>query len=165
VNIQYVHRSPKKSARALDDARLVKMVLEAAQMLCSSLNLEMGQEVTPYRTSHATNPLIVWAMKSDKNWAWLWHWGNELGNEYMHRFGKRHASHLVIQGLTFQFGHKIKDRPRPKKFHNGARHRGLGIDYSHMKNVRKAYRKYLRNRWELSSRPPKWTKRDKPKWA
>lgn len=173
MNIQHVHNDPKKCARALDDIRLRKMVLEAAQMLCTVLNLEANKQVTAYKNTHPTNPLVKWA-KRRKNWAWLWHWGNELGNEYIYRFGKRHSSHLVIQSLSFNYEDRIINPcPTPKHFHNAARHRGLGVDYTHIKDTRKAYRKYLRARWKLQGStprkngkivPPVWTKRKPPRW-
>lgn len=172
MNIQHVSNSPRRCARALDDIRLTKMVLEAAQMLCTVLNLEAGEQVTPYKNSHVHNPITKWA-QHPVNWAWLWYWGNELGEEFMYRFGRRHASHLVIQGLTFNYSKRILPNPKPKRWHNSARHQGLGIDYSHIEDTRKAYREYLLHRWRLQSKtprkngkiyPPVWTKRGPPAW-
>ncbi len=142
-------------------------------MLCTVINLEEGKQVTPYKNTHPHSPLIAWARKR-KNWAWLWHWGNELGNEYVHRFGKRHASHLVIQGLVFQHEHRMMQDPQPKRWHNSARHQGLGVDYTHLKDTAEAYRQYLNHRWRLQSItprkngkivPPVWTKRKRPSWC
>lgn len=172
MNIQQVSRSPKKCARALDDIRLRKMVLEAAQMLCTILNLEAGKQITPYKNSHVHNPITKWAM-NPVNWSWLWFWGDELGKEYTYRFDKVHSSHTVILGLLNSHGNRIIENPKPERWHNSARHVQLGIDFSHIEDTRKAYRKYLNARWKLQSItprkngkivPPVWTRRKEPSW-
>ena len=166
MNIFVTSKSPKQCARALDDLRLGKMILETAQMLCTVLNLEAGKQVTPYKNSHATNPLVLWAAERDEHWLWLWNLGEELGNEYVHRFGKKHASHLIIQGLHFRAQSKFNTTKEPKRWHNAAAHKKLGLDFKHLP-VREAYRAYLKARWKLqakSGRPPTWTNRGQPSW-
>lgn len=173
MNIQQVSRNPRKCARALDDIRLRKMVLEAAQVLCTVVNLRAGEQVTPYKNSHVHNPITQWAMKKT-HWSWLWLWGDELGKEYIHRFGKPHASHQVILDLRKTHKFMMKNDPRPKYWHNSARHKQLGIDFHHIKDTRKAYKAYLNARWHLQSItprkngkivPPVWTNRKAPKWC
>lgn len=163
MNIFVTHRSPRKCARSLDDKRLGKMVLETAQMLCTVLNLEAEGQVTPYRNSHATSVLVTWA-KKPRNWSWLWELGMELGDEYIHRFGKKHASHLVIEGLTFNWPDRCIRGAEPKSWINFAAHRKLGIDFKHLL-VRKAYRSYLNARFKTDKLPVKWTKRKRPSWV
>lgn len=171
MNIFVVSYNPKTCAQALDDLRLRKMVLETAQMLCTVLNLEAGSQVTNYRVTHAHNPLTKWA-KNETNWAWLWELGDELGNEYIHRFDSRHASHLIIQGLTFRWPDRCETELRPKWFHNAAANKSLDLDFTHLP-VREAYREYLTARWNLQATtprkngsivPPIWTRRRRPNW-
>src|SRR3546814_10298211 len=52
--------------------------------------------------------------RSDHHWLWLWNLGEALGNEYIHRFGKKHASHLIIQGLHFRAQGKFETKKQPK---------------------------------------------------
>lgn len=162
MNIFTTSYNPTKAARALDDSRLGKMILETAQMLCTVLNLEAGKQVTPYKNSHATNPLVKWAAEDDAHWKWLWDLGEALGNEYIFRQGKKHASHLIIQGLDFRAPRKMKVTRQPKRWHNAAAHKKLGLDFKHLP-VKQAYRLYLIERWRLQGEPT-WTKRGPPRW-
>lgn len=168
MNIFAPHRSPRKCARSLDDVRLRKMVLETAQILCTVLNEKAGKKVTPYSSTHKGNQLTLWA-STPRNWMWLWDLGMELGREYHYRFGKMHASFMVIQMLIEA---SPKDWPKydqwPKSWVNAARNLQLELDYTHIKDHKKAYRKYLRRRWKIdkkNGRPPKWTKRGSPSWV
>lgn len=162
MNIFAVSKNPRKCARALDDKRCSKMILETAQMLCTVLNLEAGEQVTPYKNTHQHNPLIKWASKP-KNFAWLWEWGMELGAEHTRRKGKVHKSHSVIIDLQKQWPDRCFTGSRPKRFHNSARRTDLGIDFTHLP-VHKAYKKYLNKRWPGDKRKPVWTKCEPPKW-
>lgn len=164
MNIFAPHRSPRNCAKALDDVRLRKMVLETAQILCTVLNEMAGKKVTPYSSTHKGNRLVKWA-ETPRNWIWLWDLGMELGREYHYRFGKMHASFLVIQAVIDA---APKEWPRrdywPKSWVNATTNQKLGLDYTHIKNTRKAYRKYLRKRWKLDKKPPTWTRRGAPSW-
>jgi hypothetical protein len=172
MNIHASSPNPRKCARALDDVRLRKMVLETAQMLCTVLNLRAGEQVTPYRNSHATNKLVLWASKR-RNYHWLWRYGFELGEEYHRRFGKAHASFLVIQNLVPFWGRQPPGEPR--SFCNAASSSSLGLNFLYEDNVHKAYRAYMTTRWVIDSTvpkakskkivPPKWTACHPPKWA
>lgn len=172
MNIFAVSKSPRVCSRVLDDLRLSKMILETCQILCTVLNLEAGKQVTPYRNSHATNRLIKWAAESDANWCWLWELGEGYGNEFIYRRGHKHASHLVIQGLSFRAPIKLECGDQPKQWINAASNKSLDLDFTHLP-VHRAYREYLATRWDLQSKtprkdgrivPPYWTRRESPFW-
>jgi Pyrimidine dimer DNA glycosylase len=166
MNIFAVSRHPRKCARALDDKRLNKMILETAQILCTVINEREGSQVTQYRSSHVNHPITKWAMSSDDHVRWLYDLGIAYGKEIMYRFGRKHACHLVLEGLTFRWPW-IEDAPEfmcgDVEFHNGARHKGLGLDFTHLP-VHEAYREYLKARWPNDKRKPVWTKRSPPSW-
>lgn len=164
MNIFCVSRHPRKCARALDDLRLNKMMLETAQILCTVINMEGKSQRTPYRSTHINNPIIKWAYSDPHHWSWLWHLGNAYGDEIIHRNGRRHASHLVIQGLTLNWPWLEGEPRRDIEFYNGARHRGLDIDYTYIDNTHKAYKAYLNARWDTAKRDPTWKKRGEPSW-
>jgi len=167
MNIFAVSRHPRKCARALDDKRLNKMILETAQIMCAVLNEREGSQVTPYRTSHANHPITKWAASSDDNMRWLYDLGMAYGEEIQYRFGRKHACQLVIEGLTFRWPW-LEDAPefmcKEVEFYNGARHKGLDLDFTHLP-VHEAYRQYLKVRWPGDKRKPVWTNRKKPHWA
>lgn len=172
MNIFAVSKHPRKCARALDDIRLNKMILETAQTLCTVINLEEKAKVTPYRSSHTGNALIKWAHADPHHWSWLYHLGEAYGNEIIHRTGRRHASQLVIQGLTLNWPWLADEPRRDIEFLNRASHSKLGLDFTHLP-VHEAYRDYLNARWDLQSVTPrkngkivkpKWTNRGAPSW-
>jgi len=158
VNIFATSDDPMKCAEALDDKRVVKMVLETAQLLCTVLH-QRGI-ATPYRPTHQTNKLVTWAAEPVHTY-WLLRHGFMLDAEYSHRFGKRHASGEVIDSLR---QHISRTKDQPEWYVNAARHGGLGIDFSH-RPVHAAYRAYLNVRWPGDTRAPLWTNRQPPRWC
>lgn len=164
MNIFAVSRHPRKCARALDDKRLNKMILETAQILCTVINEQADSQVTPYRSSHVNHPITEWA-HDIWHQRWLYQLGIAYGEEIIYRFGRKHACHLVIEGLTFRFPYldMFEADPRRIEFHNGARHRGLDLDFTHLP-PQKAYREYLKARWPGDKRKPVWTRRSPPSW-
>lgn len=165
MNIFVVSRDWDTCARALDDKRLNKMILETAQILCTVINLEEGAKVTPYSNTHEHNELTKWAAREIYHQRWLWQLGMAYGREITHRFGRKHSCQLVLEGLTFNWP-KLAMVPRvldEDEFYNAARHKKLGLDFTHLP-VRKAYRLYLSARWPNDKRKPVWTNREQPTW-
>lgn len=163
MNIFAISRHPRKCARALDDKRLNKMILETAQILCTVINEQSGSQVTPYRSCHVHHPITKWAYDIHHQ-RWLYALGIAYGEEIQYRFGRKHACHLVLEGLTFRWPYLTMFKPkRDIEFHNGARHRGLDLDYTHLP-VHRAYREYLKIRWPMDKRKPRWTRREEPSW-
>lgn len=167
MNIFLTSKSPKRCARDLDDKRLNKMILETAQLLCTAINTIEGEQVTPYRSSHVNHPITKWALenRSKGSLCFLYELGVAYGNEILYRRDRKHACHLVIEGLSLNWPWLL-DIPKfmyDLEFHNGARHKGLGLDFTHLP-VREAYREYLKARWPGDKRKPKWTRRKKPAW-
>jgi hypothetical protein len=163
VNVFAVSRHPWKCARALDDLRLNKMMLETAQILCTVVNLEEKAQRTPYRSSHVGNDIIKWAHANPQNWSWLYILGEAYGDEIIHRTGRRHASHLVVQGFTLNWPWLCKPPTQNIEFINRARHLGLGLDFTDLP-VHEAYKAYLNVRWDMAQRTPRWTNRNEPSW-
>lgn len=168
MNIFAISANPVRCARALDDLRLNKMILECAQLLCTAINLDADPtgktKVAAYRSSHIHNRVTQWVVKSNKHRAWVYALGIAYGEEIIYRFGRKHACHLVLEGLTFNYPYLLKYKELdPDVFLNAARHRKLGLDYTHLPTF-KAYRSYLRKRWDLANREPRWTKRGEPSW-
>lgn len=151
MNIFATYPDPKKSARVLDDKRVIKMILESAQLLCTALT-QVGVEV-PYRPTHTGHPCTVWVSKSRHNARWLWYHAMELCSEYTLRFGKVHKTQAVLEGLM-QHLHLLPDTPFTDP-PNCARRSDLGIDYTHIEDVYKSYRNYLHARLKAEFGKPR----------
>jgi hypothetical protein len=96
MNIFVLDKDPKKAAKSQVDKHIVKMPLETAQLLCSSLLLN-GVKNTPYKLTHKNHPCTIWSKSSRTNFQWLVKHGIALSEEYTSRYGKRHKSQDVIE--------------------------------------------------------------------
>ena len=60
-----------QSAKSLDNYRVVKMILESCQMLCTAINDQHGEKVTPYKNAHFNHPSTKWVRASSANFECL----------------------------------------------------------------------------------------------
>lgn len=93
MNIFYLDRDPVKAAKKHYNKHVVKMVLEAAQLLCTAHHLCGNPEDVPYKKTHINHPSAVWVRSSKANYMWCYEYMLALGTEYTKRYGK---NHLVI---------------------------------------------------------------------
>jgi hypothetical protein len=136
----------------LDDKRLVKMILETAQLLATAVNLNGGQ--CTYKTTHKNHPCSIWARAHRGNYLWLMQLFGELNKEYTFRFNKTHKSfgywHEFDSGQYFLEDSKIFDKhPNCTKF-------------KEVPDVYKAYEICMVDKWKNDKRTPKWTNRQAP---
>lgn len=96
MNIFYFNECPVKSAQDQPDKLLVKMPLETAQMLCTAHRVLDGDEESDklglYKTAYKNHPCTIWARETSGNYRWLYNHFIALGDEYTHRYGKKHLS-------------------------------------------------------------------------
>lgn len=152
VNIFVTDPCPKLSAKFLDDKRVVKMVLESAQMLSTAIT-ECGG-TAPYKTTHKNHPCNVWARKTRANYLWLLNHFIALATEYTNRYQKVHKSFNLLPQLIAGAAHIPNGGLTP--FANCAANAELGINYKHMDDIPTAYQLYLNDRWDNDKRTPTW---------
>ena len=148
MNIFATNKCPVKSAKFLDDKRVVKMVLESAQMLSTAINHYKG--VGPYKSTHMNHPCNVWVRSSRSNYMWLVGHFKALCDEYKKRYNKTHKCEQYLN-LFIDNRIVIPDNPATE-FVNCARNSGLGVDFSAIKDTCEAYKQYLFNRWSMDKR-------------
>jgi len=85
------------SAKSQDNYRVVKMILESCQMLCTTLNVQHGKQVAPYRTVHKNHPSTKWVRTSSANFEALVEHTIAMIEEYEERFKKIHKCAAVLQ--------------------------------------------------------------------
>lgn len=95
MNIFILDRDPKVAATMLCDKHVVKMIVETAQMLCTTAS-KLGHDV-PYKPTHARHPCTIWAGESLSNWTWLITHGIEMCYEYTLRYNRIHKTQAVIE--------------------------------------------------------------------
>jgi len=152
MNIFVLHTNPKIAAQMSCDKHVVKMVSESVQMLSTTMH-SVGLE-GPWKKTHANHPCTIWTRESLQNYQWLWDHANALGEEYTHRYNKKHKSHLT---LTSKIPYNI----------DGLSNKGLTPfpqampDEYKDKDIVKAYRKfYLGEKASFAT----WKNRTMPEW-
>jgi hypothetical protein len=162
MNIFVTSSDPMECAMALDNKRVVKMVLESAQMLCAAMHYYEIKNV-PYKLSHKNHPCTKWARQNRSNFKWLLAHFECLLAEYTYRTGKIHK----CEELVTQFYESLWYIPPGPltKFINCAKNNEKGYDYTQIENTYEAYQLYLNNRFKTDKLVPKWTNREKPSWV
>ena len=155
MNLFVVNTCPIQAAKELDDVRVIKIALEATQILCTVLS-QKGIAV-PYKPTHTNHPVTVWAGADDRNANWVYNHAYALCDVYELWTGKKHACIAVLD----QLNDHIPEAEEPLDFQNSARNGTL--DFSHLP-VTEAYQQYLNARYQTGKRPPKWTGRQFPSW-
>jgi hypothetical protein len=91
MNIFYLDSDPVKAAEQHYNKHVVKMVLEAAQLLCTAHHIE-GDGNVPYKKTHINHPSAVWVRSSVENYMWCYNYMLALGDEYTKRYGRNHLT-------------------------------------------------------------------------
>jgi hypothetical protein len=154
MNIFYIHRLARICAIMHVDKHVVKMILETAQILCTTHHVTNSSYKPPYKPTHKNHPCTVWARKSIGNYKWLVQLGLELCKEYTHRYKKIHKSQQYIEEMSRIIPEILPD---------------LGFTTPEMcmpdeyksKNVVDSYRQYYYfEKYHLHS----WKNREIPEW-
>lgn len=152
MNLFITDPCPMKCAQYLDDKRVVKMVLETAQMLSTAVNEAGGKG--PYKSTHVNHPCSKWVRENQSNYKWTLLHFSWLCSEYLKRYGKVHKceqyEQLFMDNLRL-FSGGVKTTPP-----NCAANKDLGISYKDMTCIYTAYRLYLNDRWDNDKREPTW---------
>lgn len=155
MNIFATYSCPYKSAKFLDNKRMVKMILESAQLLSSAIWLNGGKGF--YKLTHKNHPVTKWTAENKNNYCWVMCHFFALCERYENRYKKVHKSldhkEQIIKG---QFKIPLSTKPGIS-FVNCAENKLLGISYKHVMNPHLAYRLYLKDRWKTDKRKPEWT--------
>lgn len=145
MNIFISDPSPNKSAEYLDDKRVIKMILESAQLMSTAINLSGGEG--PYKSTHVNHPCSIWTRANSNNYAWLFLHFEALCFEYTKRYGKVHK----CASLADQLSKGILLLPKgPME---------LPPNCTTLKDepdIYKAYRDYLSLKWKNDKRTPTW---------
>ena len=92
MNIFYLHPDPNKAAAYHYDKHKVKMILEAAQMLCTAHHHYDNGDNVPYKKAHYNHPSTIWCRTNKAQYLWLYNHMLALGKEYTNRYNKTHLT-------------------------------------------------------------------------
>tara|TARA_Y100000310_G_C20306913_1_gene634384 strand:- start:88 stop:567 length:480 start_codon:yes stop_codon:yes gene_type:complete len=157
MNIFVTNTNSFLAAQDLDDKRVVKMVLETAQLLSTALRFHGVESTTLYKTTHVNHPCAIWVRQNKCNYKWTLDYFFALCTEYTIRFGKIHKSFDLYPEFVYKMD-VLPNSVNLTPFVNCARNKSLGVDYTDISDVTMAYRLYLSDRWESDKRKPTWTR-------
>lgn len=147
MNIFVTDSSTLACARMLDDKRVVKMVLETAQMLSNAAG-------GPYKPTHAKHPCTVWVGAARGNYVWTLGLFQCLILEYKFRYNKVHKCAELLS--TF--------RTIPR-FDAGPATEWANCSGFELGSVFQSYRECMNYKWLNDVRDPRWTRRGPPSWS
>lgn len=101
MNIFILDYDLKKNAEYHCDQHVNKMILEAAQMICTIAS-NHGISV-PYKATHAKHPCTIWAASRMSNYIYLCDYAYYLNEEAKRRYNRStdHKSWQVIESLDY----------------------------------------------------------------
>jgi len=141
----------ERCARYHCDRHVVKMILESAQIACTALNAKGF--ATPYRSTHAKHPCVLWAGESLDNLRWLIRLGKALNREYRYRYGSPDHASLAVLEMVSAFSFESRGLTEFAQ--------AMPDEYKVPGDPVTAYRNYYAGE-KLGF--AKWTRRRKPPW-
>jgi hypothetical protein len=174
MNLFILSLIPKECAEYMFDKHIVKIILEAVQMLCTAKQLlnpptipssEESTEQLPvklYKISHKNHPVSIWVRSSLENYLWTLDLVDAMHDEWKFRYNhpteKEHKSYVLAKYLR-------EHAPKASEFSN----RGLlpfaqamPDEFKNPDDAVAAYRRYYQS--EQKSKLTCWKKREKPDW-
>lgn len=177
MNIFASSESAVESAKALDDVRLRKMIVESAQMLCTTLRLkavsgnysELAELVAGapelYKAAYDKHPCTLWVAADWNNWGWLYQHWVALSWEYLDRFGKPHLTHSKLKSVLHT-AYEATSAFRPLGLSERSPKEFIYVGSLPPKGgVHESYRALLLHKWAADAakrRPPRWTNTTPP---
>ena len=95
MNRFIIEHSPISIAQSLCDQHIVKMPLEEAQMLCTSIwhhAPDYAEEHGLYKPVHQKHPCTLWAMENRANYVFAYCLYKAMLHEYSNRYNKTHGA-------------------------------------------------------------------------
>lgn len=99
MNIFFLSKDPVAAAEWHVDSHVVKMPLEAAQLMSTAHNVLDGTKPGLYKTTHKNHPCAIWVRTSKANYDWTFEYYNALLKEYSDRYYKTHGCILLRKRL------------------------------------------------------------------
>ena len=185
MNIFVLDKDPKKAAEYHCNKHVVKMILEAAQMLCAAhwysllkshskslsdfkgtraakewaVQNSLPEKIPPYTFTHTRHPCTVWTSHNLANYKWHLSLMRHLLNEYTDRYQKNHKCEIVWQWLQENIPESIEMSEQMTE-HPQAMPEECKVPGDAIQAYRNYYTTHKRRfaSWEPRSKTPDWFK-------
>ncbi|RQG97678.1 hypothetical protein [Natrarchaeobius chitinivorans] len=116
MNVFWLDEDPRLAARYHCDQHVNKLLLEAAQVLCTAARQNGYEADFLYQPTHVDHPVTRWATASSANWRRLREHAAALNEEFVDRYDKDddHASWQVIERIEPDEIAFPSDEPTPR---------------------------------------------------
>ena len=166
MNLFILSLNFKECAEFMFDKHISKIILEAVQMLCTSIQIvdpenEISTHIKLYKIAHKNHPVTIWMRASLENYMWTLNLIEEMHKEWKYRYNhpeeKMHKSYIVAQHLR-------KHAPTADKFPStGLTQFALAMPVEcKREDPIESYRIYYQTpeKQKIAS----WKRREKPSW-
>lgn len=99
MNIFALSSDPVRAAKQHCDIHVIKMLVEAAQLLCTCNYVRGTYKDWMYKPTHVNHPCSIWVRSSATNYLWLLELAEALADEFEFRFGHEHKTASVVKRL------------------------------------------------------------------
>jgi len=154
MNLFILDSDPIRNAQYHVDKHVVKMILEATQLMCTQFHLQGIN--APYKATHKNHPCSVFCRLSLSNFLFVHEYASVLHDEFQFRYGKTHKSGRDVLPWILENMNKLEF---PKKDRTSF---ALAMPEKYRSNdCVKSYRSYYEHE---KSHLFSWSKRNKPEW-
>ncbi|MDG5821378.1 hypothetical protein [Natronococcus sp. A-GB7] len=156
MNVFWLDEDPRLAARYHCDEHVNKLLLEAAQVLCTAARENGRDDEFLYAATHTGHPVTEWATESRANWLRLREHAEALNAEFVERYEKDgdHASWEVIEQIDPDEIEFPTEEPTPRP-------QAMPDEYKRADDPVGAYRAYYageKAEWAT------WAHTDEPPW-
>lgn len=96
MNICILDTNIQKSVEYHCDKHVVKMIVEASQVLSTVQRLQGNEDERLYKKTHINHPVVKWCNSSGSNYFYTYLYFLHLSQEYKRRFNKVHKSYKKL---------------------------------------------------------------------
>ena len=158
MNVFVLDHDLTKNAEYHCDSHCIKLILESAQLACTTHRLQNTQNLPNlfYKSTHVHHPLVKWIQKSTKHYSYVVNYGLALCKEYSYRYRKVHKTQSLLECLKH-------NAPQMPNVNFVDQPQCMPKQYQIQGNVLQAYRNYYKFEKKNKIRF-KYTKRQIPHW-
>ncbi|MWV39747.1 hypothetical protein [Natrialba sp. INN-245] len=155
MNVFWLDEDPRLAAHYHCDQHVNKLLLEAAQVLCTAARENGSGADFLYQSTHVDHPVTRWATESRANWLQLCDHAEALNAEFVERYEKTedHASWTVIDRIDPDEIAFPSEGPTPRP-------QAMPEEYRNPDDTVAAYRAYYAGEkaewaeWRYTDEPP-----------
>jgi hypothetical protein len=161
MNLFILSLNPTECASQMMDKHVIKIILEAVQMLCTAKRVLDPEDPicdSLYKMAHKNHPVTIWVRSSIENYMWTLDLVDAMHSEWQYRYEhcKQHKSLSIAMML--------RENP-PKQFPETGLTpfaKAMPEEYKRIEDPIEAYKAYYCS--EEKRRIATWKKREKPHW-